>query len=61
MSRIPLPTQSYELNSLPESAQELVNLYVEPGPPHGRAEAFIKSTPGLVELFNLQPGSDLPP
>jgi len=57
MQRIPFPTQTYELNSLPADAQDLVNLYVEQAPPEARSQAIIKSTPGLAAVFTFETGA----
>jgi len=56
MPRIQIPTQTYELNSLPADAQDLLNLYVEPLPPGARSPAMLRSTPGLTELFDFSAG-----
>lgn len=56
MPRIPIPTQTYELNSLPANAQDLVNLHVEPLPQGSRSSAMLKPTPGLVLLFDFSTG-----
>lgn len=55
-SRIPFARQSYALDSLPASAQRLVNLYAEPLPAEARAPWILRSTPGLVPVAACGPG-----
>jgi len=56
MPRIQIPTQTYELDTLPASAQDLVNLYIQPLPQGSRSPALLKSTPGLTMLFDFTAG-----
>lgn len=56
MPRIPLPKQSYQLASLPASAQRLVNCYVELTPEDARSPFIIKPTPGLVPRYLIGAG-----
>lgn len=49
MPRIPLAIHSYKLDSLPASAQELINLYAEAVPPVGRSEVLVRHVPGLAD------------
>ncbi len=49
MPRIPFAIHSYKLDSLPASAQDLVNLYAEAVPPGGRSEVLVRHTPGLAD------------
>ncbi len=49
MPRLPFAVHSYRLDSLPASAQDLVNLYAEPVPPGGRSEVLVRHTPGLAD------------
>lgn len=56
MARIPFARQSYALDSLPASAQRLVNLYPEQLPPEARAPWILRSTPGLAPVAACGPG-----
>lgn len=49
MPRIPFARQSYALDSLPASAQRLVNLYPEQLPAEARSPLILRSTRGLAE------------
>lgn len=48
--RIPLAKHTYELDSLPLSAQRLINYYYEPAPEETKTEGALYITPGL-KLF----------
>lgn len=48
MPRIPFATQSYVLDSLPASAQRLVNLYAERMEGPGRSDVLVRHVPGTV-------------
>ena len=48
MPRIPFSTQSYALDSLPASAQRLVNLYAERMEGPGRSDVLVRHVPGMV-------------
>lgn len=56
LRRIPLPRQAYPLDSGPESAQDLLNLFAEPEPDDTRAPIILRSTPGLVTFVNVGAG-----
>lgn len=66
MRRIPLTTESYQHPSLPVSAKQLLNLYVEAAPADARSQAVLMSTPGTVPYLEIGDGpimatnSDLP-
>jgi hypothetical protein len=66
MRRIPFTTESYQHPSLPVSAKQLLNLYVEQAPDDARSQAVLMSTPGTVPYLTLGAGpiqaenSDLP-
>ena len=47
MPRLNFADESYELDTLPEDAKRLVNLYRESAPQDARAPFVIRSTPGL--------------
>jgi hypothetical protein len=49
MPRIPFAVHSYRLDSLPASAQDLINLYAEAVPPVGRSEVLVRHVPGLAD------------
>ena len=48
LQRIPLPRQSYPLDSTPESAQDLINFFAEVEPSDARSPLILRSTPGLT-------------
>lgn len=53
MPRIPFARHSYRLDSLPASAQRLVNLYPELQPQDALSPVVVKSPPGTVEQATL--------
>jgi len=48
VARIPFAVHSYKLDSLPASAQDLVNAYAETVLPGGRSEVLVRHVPGFV-------------
>lgn len=56
MPRIPFAKHSYQLDSLPASAQRLVNLYAEAMPPGGRSEVLVRHVPGLANFGSCGAG-----
>lgn len=53
---IPFARHSYTLDSLPASAQRLVNLYVEQAPPDALTQAVVRPVPGLTFVQSVGPG-----
>lgn len=47
MTRIPMARESAQLDSPAETAERLINLFIEQAPAQGRADVIIRSTPGL--------------
>lgn len=56
MPDINLPSHFYEAESLPLSAQRLVNLYAEPGPPLGKSRFALLGSAGLKPFGNVGQG-----
>jgi len=53
---IPFARHSYTLDSLPASAQRLVNLYVEAAPPDAVTQAVVRPVPGLTFVESVGAG-----
>lgn len=56
MARIPFAAHSYTLDSLPASAQEIINLWAEELPPASRSPVVIKNVPGLIDYATCGTG-----
>lgn len=56
MTSIPFTIQSYTHESLPLSAQRLVNLYAEEAPPEAKAPAILLPSPSLKLFSNVGTG-----
>lgn len=54
--RVPFGTQSYKLSSLPVSAQQIINMYVENEPAGSKDPTPIYSCPGLVAFATCGTG-----
>jgi hypothetical protein len=55
--RIPFGTQSYQHQSLPLSAQRMVNCYLEPAPPHAKTFAAVIAAFGVAAFTTVGSGS----
>src|ERR1700748_1895580 len=56
MPQISFGVQSYRDESLPLSAQRMVNCYLEPAPPKAKTIAAVKSFFGIKTLSNIGTG-----
>ena len=54
--RIPFGTQSYKSQSLPISAQRLVNMYAERQPPDAKTDVAVFGHPGIVQFATCGSG-----
>lgn len=54
--RIPFATQSYSNQSLPVSAQDLINLYSEKEPPDAKTNVALFGAPGLISFVQVGTG-----
>ena len=56
IQRIPFARQSYVLQSVPLSAQRLVNLFAEQQPQESRSPLILKPAPGLYPIYSIGAG-----
>lgn len=56
MARIPFAVHSYKLDSLPASAQDLINLWAEELPSASRSPVLVKNVPGLIDYATCGTG-----
>jgi hypothetical protein len=54
--RVPFATNSYSNESLPISAQDLINLYAEREPPDAKTDVALFGAPGLISLTQCGTG-----
>lgn len=55
-ARIPFATNSYSNQSLPVSAQDLINLFAEREPPDAKTDVALFGSPGLISLVQCGTG-----
>lgn len=56
MPPVPFAYQAYQSNSLPFSAQRLINLFAEPGPPEAKNRFILFNDPGIDNFVELASG-----